>query len=66
MTRTSCLGTVKTFLIFFRHFVELPAKKNQSLLDYFWDISRDWERLQRSTTQLWMGDCKCIHNYCRV
>ena len=29
-------------LIFFRHFVELPAK-NQPLLDYFWDISRDWE-----------------------
>jgi len=28
MTRTSCLGTVKSFLIFFRHFVELPAKKN--------------------------------------
>ena len=29
-------------LIFFRHFVKLPAK-NQPLLDTFWDISRDWE-----------------------
>jgi len=27
-------------LIFFRYFVELPAK-NQPLLDYFWDIRRD-------------------------
>jgi len=36
-------------LNFFRHFVELLAK-NQPLLDYFWDISRDWERLQRTTT----------------
>jgi len=35
--------------IFFRHFVELPAKI-QPLLDYFWDISRGWERLQRTTT----------------
>jgi len=42
-------------LSFFRHFVELPAK-NQLLLDLFWDISRDWERIQRTTTQLWMGD----------
>jgi len=42
-------------LIFYRHFVELPAKK-LPLLDYFWDISRDWERLQRTTTQLCMGD----------
>jgi len=33
-------------LFFFRQFVELPAK-NQPLLDYFCDISRDWERLQR-------------------
>jgi len=41
-------------LIFFRHFVELPAK-NQPLLDYIWDISRDWERLQGR--QLCMGDC---------
>jgi len=23
---------------------------SQPLLDYFWDISRDWERLQRTTT----------------
>jgi len=36
-------------LIFFRYFVERPAKKQQ-LLDYFWDISRDWERLQGTTT----------------
>jgi len=36
-------------LIFFHHFVELLAKI-QPLLDYFWDISRDWERLQRKTT----------------
>ena len=36
-------------LIFFRHFVELSAK-SQPLLDYFWDISRDLERLQRTTT----------------
>jgi len=43
-------------LIFFRQFVELPAK-NQPLLDYFWDIKRDWERLQRTTTQLCMEDC---------
>jgi len=35
--------------IFFRQFVELPAK-NQPLLDYFWDINRDWKRLQRTTT----------------
>jgi len=40
-------------LIFFCHFVELPAKIQS---DYFWDISRDWERLQRTTTQLCMGD----------
>ena len=33
-------------LIFFRHFVAM----NQPLLDYFWDISRDWERLQGTTT----------------
>jgi len=43
-------------LIFLSHFAELPAK-NQPLLDYCWDISRDWERLQRTTTQLCMGDC---------
>ena len=36
-------------LILFRHCVELPVK-NQQLLDYFWDISRDWERLQGTTT----------------
>jgi len=36
-------------LIFFRQFVELPGK-NQPLLDYVWNISRDWERLQRTTT----------------
>jgi len=36
-------------LIFFRQLVELPAK-NQPLLDYFWDISKDWEILQRATT----------------
>jgi len=41
-------------LIFFRRVVELPAK-NQPLLDYIWDISRDWERLQER--QLCMGDC---------
>jgi len=46
-------------LIFFRQFVELPVK-NQPLLDYFWDISRDWERLQRTTTQL------CIGNWLRL
>jgi len=28
----------------------------QPLLDYFWDISRGWERLQRTTTQLCVGD----------
>jgi len=61
MTRTSCLGTDKSIisdislrkkgilLIFFRQFVELPAK-NQPLMDYFWDVSRDWEILQRTTT----------------
>jgi len=37
------------FFIFFSHFVELPVKI-QTLLDYFWDVSRDWERLQRATT----------------
>jgi len=36
-------------LIFFRKIVELPAK-NQPLMDYFWDVSRDWEILQRTTT----------------
>jgi len=53
--RTSCLGTAKCIifniylgrkeiiLICFRLF-------DQPLLDYFWDISRDWERLQRTTT----------------
>jgi len=46
MTRTSCLWTAKysrrteILLIFFRQFVELPAK-SQPLLDYFWDLSRD-------------------------
>jgi len=40
-------------MIFFRHFVYLPAK-HQPLLDYFLDIGRDWERLQRKTTQLCM------------
>ena len=30
-------------------FVELPAK-NQPLLDYLWDISRYWDRLQGTTT----------------
>ena len=28
-----------------RHFVEHPVK-NQPLLNYFWDISRNWERLK--------------------
>jgi len=28
----------RILLIFFRHYVERP--------DYFWDNSRDWERLQ--------------------
>ena len=41
-------------MIFFRYFVELPAKY-QPLLDYFWDIRRDWERLQRMTTLLCKG-----------
>ena len=50
------------FFIFFRQFVELPAK-NQPLLDYFWDISRDWERLQRR--QLCMGTCILIFNLLR-
>ena len=63
MTRTLCLGTAKCvifniiweeiLLIFFRHFVERALSKSlhdQSFLDYFWDISRDWERLQRTTT----------------
>jgi len=36
-------------LFFFRHSAELPVK-NQPLLDYLWDISRDWERLQGTTT----------------
>jgi len=35
--------------IFFLHFVELPGK-NQLILDYFYDISRDRVRLQRKTT----------------
>jgi len=30
-------------------YVELSAK-NQPLLHYLWDISRDWERLRRMTT----------------
>ena len=34
----------------------LPAK-NQPLLDYFWNISIDWKRLQRTKSQLCMGDC---------
>ena len=61
VTKISCLGTVKCIILninlrrqehllaFFRQLVELPAK-NQPFLDYFWDISRDWERLQRTTT----------------
>jgi len=38
----------------FRHCVKLPAN-NQPLLDYsaIWDISRDWERMQRTTTLHW-------------
>jgi len=35
--------------IIFRYCVEIPAK-NQPLLNYLWDISRDWLRLQRATT----------------
>ena len=40
------------FLIFFRQFVELPAKNSTviGLLLRLSDISRDWERLQRTTT----------------
>ena len=37
--------------------------KNQPLLDYFWDISRDWERLQRTTTlhgRLWDWGCSYL------
>ena len=38
---------------------------DQPLLDYIWDISRDWERLQRKTTaqeidlteEFWLGVC---------
>jgi len=65
MTRTSCLGTntyLKYFIekkgIFFSSVILLNfLPKNQLLLDYFWDISRDWERLQRTTTRygrLWL------------
>ena len=38
-------------LIFFRHFVELPAK-SQPLLNYFWDISRDWEAARNDNSAL--------------
>ena len=63
MTRTSCLCTAKyiffniylrrnqILLIFFRHFVELPAK-SQPLLNYFWDISRDWEAARNDNSAL--------------
>ena len=42
------------FLICFCHIVEFPVKI-QSLLDYFWDVSRDLGRLQSTTTQIWKG-----------
>ena len=42
--------------IFFRHFVEVSAK-NQPLLDYFWDISRDWESSkERQLNSAWEID----------
>jgi len=57
MTRTSCLGTAnciivyiylrgkEILLIFFCHFVValLKSLHDQPLLDYFWDISTDWQ-----------------------
>ena len=64
MTRTSCLGTVKcsmcyiylrrkeNILIFSVILLNTLSKSlhDQHLLDYFWDIGRDWERLQGTTT----------------
>ena len=55
MTRTSCLGTAKCiiFNIYFPSFLlnALPKSwHDQPLLDYFWDISIDWERMNNTTT----------------
>jgi len=64
MTRTSCLGAAKcsSFNIYLEErrsfwissvilLNALPKSlHDQPLLDYFWDISRDWERLQATTT----------------
>ena len=62
MTRTSCLGTAKCiiFNIYLRRkeilffVISLDALSqsvhDQPLLDYLWDISRDWERLHGTTT----------------
>jgi len=62
MTRTSCLGTANCIIfdIYFRRkemlffVISLNALSkslhDQPLLDYLWDIGRDWERLQGTTT----------------
>jgi len=76
MTRTSCLGTAKCIIFNFYlrrkeilsiSFVillnALPKYlHDQPLLDYFWDISRDWEA--RRERQFCMGDWLC--KYSRV
>ena len=60
ITTTSCLGTAKCTLEIFiweeRRSFWFPSdillnclQNNQPLLDYFWDISRDCERLQGTT-----------------
>jgi len=60
MTRTSCLGTANalfkylfdkkvTPFVLLLSFCWTDCQKS-TVLDYFWDISRDWERLQGSTT----------------
>ena len=68
MTRTSCLGDCPMhilniylrrkaiILIFFCRFVVLPAN-NQPLLDYFWDISRDWESIKERQLCIWRLEC---------
>jgi len=38
-------------------FIELPVK-DWLFFYYFWDISSDWESLQRTTTQLKWCTCK--------
>jgi len=71
MTSSWCLRTVKCIFLniylkrkeIFFYFLTLfcwTSVKDQPLLDCFWDIIRDWERLQRTTTL--PGILRGMHN----